>query len=317
MKKLKQSLAFFQYLLTRLKNMSKSLYETLDVSSTASAEEIKKAYRRLARKYHPDINKDAGAEDKFKEINAAYEILSDEQKRHQYDQYGDNMFGGQNFHDFANAQNGANLDDILRSIFGGGGAGGFGGFNSSSSRGFNTGGFGGGFGGFSEPDLDVSAKIIIPFNVAILGGKHSLSYNNENFDVKIPAGIKNGEKMRVKDKGKSFQGHKGDLLLSVEVAVSPEYTREGDDLIKTIDIPLKTAWFGGKIAVETLYKEITLKVKEDTKNGQKFRVKEYGALNRKIQTKGDLYLVANVILPPIASLDSNLKAMLETQLVNG
>ncbi|WP_263833034.1 DnaJ C-terminal domain-containing protein [Sulfurospirillum oryzae] len=299
--------------------MSKSLYETLDVSQDASAEEIKKAYRRLARKYHPDINKDAGAEEKFKEINAAYEILSDEQKRRQYDQYGDNMFGGQNFHDFANAQGGANLDDILRSIFGGGG--GFGGFSgggrSGGFGGFSGGGFGGGgFGGFSEPDLDVSAKIIIPFNVAILGGKHSLSYNNESFDVKIPAGIKNGEKMRVKDKGKSFQGQKGDLILSVEVASSPEYTREGDDLIKTIDIPLKTALFGGKIAVDTLYKEITLKVKEDTKNGQKFRVKEYGALNRKNQNKGDLYLVANIVLPPIASLDSALKTMMEANLPN-
>jgi len=293
--------------------MSKSLYETLDVSTDASAEEIKKAYRRLARKYHPDINKDAGAEEKFKEINAAYEILSDEQKRQQYDQYGDNMFGGQNFHDFANAQGGANLDDILRSIFGGGGFGGArGGFGGFSGGGFG----GGGFGGFSEPDLDVSAKIIIPFNVAILGGKHSLSYNNESFDVKIPAGIKSGEKMRVKDKGKSFQGQKGDLILSVEVASSPEYTREGDDLVKSIDIPLKTALFGGKIAVDTLYKEITLKVKEDTKNGQKFRVKEYGALNRKTQNKGDLYLVANIVLPPVASLDSALRATMEANLPN-
>lgn len=295
--------------------MSKSLYETLDVSADASAEEIKKAYRRLARKYHPDINKDSGAEEKFKEINAAYEILSDEQKRRQYDQYGDSMFGGQNFHDFANAQGGANLDDILRSIFGGGGGGGFGGFSSGGRGGFGS--FGsGGFGGFSEPDLDVSAKIIIPFNVAILGGKHSLSYNNESFDVKIPAGIKNGEKMRVKEKGKTFQGQKGDLILSVEVASSPEYTREGDDLVKSIDLPLKTALFGGKIAVDTLYKEITLKVKEDTKNGQKFRVKEYGALNRKTQSKGDLYLVANIVLPPLASLDSSLKALLEEQLPN-
>jgi len=300
--------------------MSKSLYETLDVSQDASAEEIKKAYRRLARKYHPDINKDAGAEEKFKEINAAYEILSDVQKRQQYDQYGDNMFGGQNFHDFANSQGGgANLDDILRSIFGGGG--GFGGFSSGGRTGqggfggFGNAGFGGGgFGGYSEPDLDVSAKIIIPFNVAILGGKHSLSYNNDSFDVKIPAGIKNGEKMRVKDKGKSYQGQKGDLILSVEVAESPEYTRDGDDLIKSIDVPLKTALFGGKIAVDTLYKEITLKVKEDTKNGQKFRVKEYGALNRKNQSKGDLYLVANIVLPPVASLESDLKTMMEAKL---
>lgn len=288
--------------------MSKSLYDTLDISQDASAEEIKKAYRRLARKYHPDVNKDAGAEEKFKELNAAYEILSDEQKRRQYDQYGDNMFGGQNFHDFAHSQGGgANLDDILRSIFGGGGFGG-------SSRGGFGGFSSGGFGGFSEPDLDISAKITIPFNVSILGGKHALSFSGESFDVKIPAGIKSGEKMRVKDKGKSYQGRKGDLILSVEVASSPEYVREGDDLVKTIDIPLKTALFGGKVVVETLYKEITLKVKEDTKNGQKFRVKEYGALNRKTQVKGDLYLVANVLLPSVESLEPSLKAMMETHL---
>jgi len=292
--------------------MSKSLYDTLDVSQDANADEIKKAYRRLARKYHPDVNKDAGAEEKFKEINAAYEILSDEQKRRQYDQYGDNMFGGQNFHDFAHSQGGANLDDILRSIFGGGG--GFGGFGGASSRGGFGGFSGGGFGGFNEPDLDIIAKITIPFNVSILGGKHALSFSGESFDVKIPAGIKTGEKMRVKDKGKSYQGRKGDLILSVEVASSPEYVREGDDLVKTIDIPLKTALFGGKVIVETLYKEITLKVKEDTKNGQKFRVKEYGALNRKTQVKGDLYLVANVLLPSIESLEPSLKAMMETHL---
>ena len=290
--------------------MSKSLYDTLDVSQDASAEEIKKAYRRLARNYHPDVNKDAGSEEKFKELNAAYEILSDEQKRRQYDQYGDNMFGGQNFHDFAHSQGGgANLDDILRSIFGGGG-----GFGGGSSRGGFGGFSSGGFGGFSEPDLDISAKITIPFNVSILGGKHALSFSGESFDVKIPAGIKTGEKMRVKDKGKSYQGRKGDLILSVEVATSPEYTREGDDLVKTIDIPLKTALFGGKVVVETLYKEITLKVKEDTKNGQKFRVKEYGALNRKTQNKGDLYLVANILLPTIESLEPSLKAMMEAHL---
>ena len=295
--------------------MSKSLYETLDVSQDASADEIKKAYRRLARKFHPDINKEAGAEEKFKEINAAYEILSDEQKRHQYDQYGDNMFGGQNFHDFANAQGGANLDDILRSIFGGGmGGGGFSGFsgNARGFGGFSSGGFNGG--GFNEPDLDVNARITIPFNVSILGGKHSVSYNSESFDVKIPAGIKNGEKMRIRDKGKAYQGRKGDLFLSVEVAPSPEYAREGDDLLKTINVPLKTALFGGKVVVETLYKEITLKVKNDTKNGQKFRVKEYGALNRKSQVKGDLYLIANIVLPELATLSEDLKALMEEKL---
>ncbi len=286
--------------------MSKSLYDTLGVSQNASADEIKKAYRRLARKYHPDINKEAEAEEKFKEINAAYEILSDSAKKTQYDQYGDSMFGGQNFHDFAQGQGGANLDDILRSMFGGGGMG-AGGFS-----GFSQGGFGGGFGGM--PDLDVNAKITIPFNVAVLGGKHSVSYGGESFDVKVPAGIKNGEKLRIRNKGKSFQGQRGDMILSVDVSESPEYERVGNDLVKIIDIPLKTALFGGKIKVNTLYKEITLKVKSGTKNNQKFRVKGFGAMNRKAGVKGDLYLKANVIIPSLEELDSDLVELMKQKL---
>ena len=287
--------------------MSKSLYDTLGITQGASADEIKKAYRRLARKYHPDINKEKDAEDKFKEINAAYEILSDSSKKAQYDQYGDNMFGGQNFHDFASSQGGANLDDIIRSMFGGGMGGmnsGFGGFSSS--------GFGGG--GFGMPDLDVSAKITIPFNVAVLGGKHSVNYAGESFDVKIPAGIKDAEKLRIRSKGKSYQGQRGDLILSVEVSESPEYQREGNDLVKVIDIPLKTALFSGKIKVETLYKEITLKIKAGTKNNQKFRVKEYGSMNRKSGIKGDLYLKANIINPIIEDLDEELVKLMEDKL---
>ena len=287
--------------------MSKSLYDTLGVSQDSSSEEIKKAYRRLARKYHPDINKEAEAEDKFKEINAAYEILSDKSKKSQYDQHGDSMFGGQNFHDFAQGQGGgANLDDILRSMFGGGGGNMGGGFG-----GFSQGGFGGGFG---EPDLDVSARITIPFNVAVLGGKHSVSYGGESFDVKVPAGIKNGEKLRIRSKGKSYQGQRGDMILSVEVSESPEYERTGSDLIKHIDIPLKSALFGGKVKVETLYKEITLKVKAGTKNNQKFRVKEYGAMNRKAGSKGDLYLKANIIIPSVEDLDEDLVKLMEDKL---
>jgi len=285
--------------------MSKSLYDTLGVTQGASADEIKKAYRRLARKYHPDINKEAEAEEKFKEINAAYEILSDSNKKAQYDQHGDSMFGGQNFHDFAQGQGGnADLNDILRSMFGGGGMGG--GFG-----GFSQGGFSGGFG---EPDLDVSARITIPFNVAVLGGKHSVSYGGESFDVKVPAGIKDGEKLRIRNKGKSYQGQRGDMILSVEISESPEYERTGSDLIKVIDIPLKYALFGGKVKVQTLYKEITLKVKAGTKNNQKFRVKEYGAMNRKAGTKGDLYLKANIIVPSVESLDKDLVKLMEEKL---
>jgi curved DNA-binding protein len=296
--------------------VSKSLYETLGVSQSASADEVKKAYRRLARKYHPDINKEAGAEDKFKEINAAYEILSDEQKRKQYDMHGDNMFGGQNFHDFANAQGGADLNDILRNIFGGGFGGGFGGFGGGKRSG-GFGGFGGGgFGGFGEqtPDIDVNAKITIPFDTAILGGKHTLSYNGETFDIKIPAGINQNEKMRIKGKGQSYRGEKGDLFLTVEIAPSPIYKRDGLNLERNFDLPLKTALFGGKAKVPTYEKDVTIKVAQNTKQGQKFRLKGYGVVNRKSGDKGDLYAVANVVLPKVEHLSTHLKDLIKKEL---
>jgi len=288
--------------------MSKSLYETLGVSESASADEIKKAYRKLARKYHPDINKDESAVDKFKEINAAYEVLSDTEKKQQYDQYGDQMFGGQNFHDFARGQGqGVDLDEILRQMFGGGGGagGGFGGFGGGQQ---------GGFGGFGGPDLDMQARIVIPFMVSITGGKHNVSANGQNFDIKIPAGIKSGETMRVRGKGKQYQGQAGDLLIKVDVSASDEYERKGDNLYKTFDVPLKEALFGGKIAVTTPEKEVSLKVPKNTKNGQKFRLKGKGVADRKTAMKGDLYLVANVVLPDVDTLDADIKKILEEKL---
>ena len=283
--------------------MSKSLYETLGVSENASADEIKKSYRKLARKYHPDINKEESAVEKFKEINAAYEVLSDADKKAQYDQYGDQMFGGQNFHDFAQGQGGGvDLDEILRQMFGGGGGGGF------------SGGFGGARGGFGGPDLDMQARITVPFMVSVNGGKHNVSANGQSFDIKIPAGIKSGETMRVRGKGKQYQGQAGDLLIEVEVASSDEYERKGDNLYKTFDAPLKEALFGGKIAIETPEKEVSLKVPQNTKNGQKFRLKGKGVADRKTALRGDLYLVANVVLPDVDTLDDELKAMIETKL---
>lgn len=281
--------------------MSKSLYETLGVSENASADEIKKAYRKLARKYHPDINKDESSVDKFKEINAAYEVLSDAEKKTQYDQFGDQMFGGQNFHDFAQGQGGGvDLDEILRQMFGGGG-GGFGGAQ-------------GGFGGFGGPDLDMQAWITIPFIVSVAGGKHNVSANGQSFDIKIPAGIKSGEIMRVRGKGKQYQGQAGDLLIQVEVASSDAYERKGDNLYRTFDVPLKEALFGGKISIETPEKEVSLRVSKNTKNGQKFRLKGKGVPDRKTAMKGDLYLVANVVLPDIDRLNADLKQALEEKL---
>lgn len=286
--------------------MAKSLYETLEVSENATPEEIKKAYRKLARKYHPDVNKDPKAEEKFKEINAAYEVLSDATKKQQYDQYGDSMFGGQNFSDFARNQGGGvDLDEILRQMFGGGAAG-FGGD-------FGRGGFSGGF-GFDAPDLDTNAQVTIPFDVAILGGKQNISLQNDSFDIKIPEGIEDGQKIRAKGKGKSYQGQRGDLILKINIAPSNEYKRDGDTLIKQFDLPLKTALFGGKVEIKTIHKNITLKVPQNTKQNQKFRAKELGVLNRKTKVRGDLYLEANIILPKLEDLSSELVSLLEKEL---
>ena len=293
--------------------MSNSLYETLGVSEKASADEIKKAYRRLARKYHPDINKDPGAEDKFKEINAAYEILSDEKKRAQYDRHGDAMFGGQNFHDFASSSGMGNLDEILKNIFGGGfsaSASGFGGF--SSRGGFSGFRQTGGFGGFEdEEDLDSRAKVTIPFDVAVKGGEHSINFNGENIKIKIPNGINNGEKLRIKGKG---NGGRGDLILTVNIAPSDEYERDGDDLYKDVLIPLKTMMFGGKIDVKTPKKDVTIKIAENSKSGQKIRLKGYGVQNRKSGIFGDLYLRARVSLPDVNALDGELAELMKQKL---
>lgn len=301
--------------------MAKSLYKTLEVSEGASEVEIKKAYRKLARQYHPDVNKDAGAEDKFKEINSAYEILSDKEKKRQYDQMGDNMFGGQNFSDFSRShgsQGSADLDDILRQMFSGGAGGGFGGgSNPFGGASFGGGGspFGGGFSGQQQaPNLDIQTNVTIPFSVSILGGSHSVSVSGERFDIKIPAGVKSGEKMRVKGKGHAQGGRAGDLFLKITVAPNPDYVREDDDLVKSFNVPLSAALFGEKIAIQTLEKEIKLKVPQNTKNGQRFRVKEMGAMNRKTKVRGDLYLKANIVLPKIDELDEDLVEMMKEKL---
>jgi curved DNA-binding protein len=306
--------------------MSKSLYETLEISEGASESEIKKAYRKLARKYHPDVNKDPKAEDKFKEINSAYEILSDKEKKSQYDMHGDNMFGGQNFHDFSRSHGSggsADLDDILRNMFSGGGGGPFGGgggpFGGGGGGPFGGGGGssfgGGGFGGQQQqPNLDIQTKVTIPFNVSILGGSHSVAVNGDRFDIKIPAGVKSGEKMRVKGKGHAQGGRAGDLFLKITVASNPEYIREDDDLIKFFDVPLYAALFGEKITIKTLEKDIKLKVPKNTKNGQRFRVKEMGVMNRKTKTRGNLYLEANITLPNVDKLDEDLLKIMKEKL---
>lgn len=291
--------------------MKKSLYKTLEVSENASAEDIKKSYRKLARKYHPDINKEKDAEEKFKEINAAYEILSDPNKRAQYDKFGDKMFGGQDFGDFARQQGNVNIEDILASIFGGQG-----GFNSGFTQGNPFGAFGGfgGFGGFDPTELDLHCKLSISLQTAVLGGKQQVNLENNTFTIKIPAGIREGDKLRAEGKGKSYQNLKGNAIFTIHIQEDPIYTLENDDLIMQCEIPLKTALFGGTIEVKTLHKDIKLKVPQDTKNGQKFRLKELGIKNRKTGKVGDLYLKSHIIMPKLQDLSPELQQKLQEEL---
>ncbi|GAA9501029.1 DnaJ family protein [Helicobacter pylori] len=288
--------------------MSKSLYQTLDVSENANQDEIKKSYRRLARKYHPDLNKTKEAEEKFKEINAAYEILSDEEKRRQYDQFGDNMFGGQNFSDFARSRSASeDLDDILSSIFG---RGGFSQRFSQNSQGFS--GFN--FSNFAHEDLDMTTTLNVSVLDTLLGNKKQVSINNETFSLKIPIGVEDGEKIRVRNKGKMGRTGRGDLLLQIHIEEDEIYRREKDDIIQIFDLPLKTALFGGKIEIVTWHKTLTLTIPPNTKAMQKFRIKDKGIKNRKTSHVGDLYLQARLILPKTETLSNELKALLEKEL---
>ncbi|EMH33609.1 DnaJ domain protein [Helicobacter pylori GAM71Ai] len=288
--------------------MSKSLYQTLNVSENASQDEIKKSYRRLARQYHPDLNKTKEAEEKFKEINAAYEILSDEEKRRQYDQFGDNMFGGQNFSDFARSRRTSeDLDDILSSIFG---RGGFSQRFSQDSQGFS--GFN--FSNFAPENLDMTATLNVSVLDTLLGNKKQVSVNNETFSLKIPIGVEEGEKIRVRNKGKTGRTGRGDLLLQIHIEEDEMYRREKDDIIQIFDLPLKTALFGGKIEIATWHKTLTLTIPPNTKAMQKFRIKDKGIKNRKTSHVGDLYLQARLILPKTETLSNELKVLLEKEL---
>ena len=297
--------------------MANSLYETLGIAKGASNDEIKKAYRKLAKEYHPDINKSPEAEEKFKEINAAYEILSDEKKREQYDKYGDSMFGGQDFSDFYKG-GGSDINDILNSLFGGFKSSGFKGGSSRASFTGSQGFAGFDFFGQASSGFDSSSyglddehmSITISLDDAINGASKTIRGSGGEVNFKIPSGIQNGEKLRLK--GKAARG--ADIILSVNIASDEVFERDGDDLKARLEVPLKTALFGGSVSFKTHKKEVSLKITAGTKNGQKIRLKGYGVPNRKSGLIGDLYLEVSVILPEISTLSPELVALLKNEL---
>ncbi len=294
--------------------MAKSLYQTLNISEGASPDEIKKAYRKLARQYHPDVNKSAEAEAKFKEINGAYEILSDPQKKAEYDRYGDSMFNGQNFSDFSRSYAGADFNDILNSIFGGKGRGfnngGFGSFGSNGSGGFS--GFD--FGAENSIDLDIEANITISLKSALLGDKVRVNLNNYNFELKIPEGITNGSKLRAKGKGKKLGNMTGDAIITINIALQDGYKIDDYNIIQEINVPLKAMLFGDKVEVKTLQKDITIKIPENMQNGQKMRIENMGFKNRKTGEYGDLLLQVNAKIPDSKNFSPELRELLQKEL---
>ncbi|MFO0038998.1 MAG: DnaJ C-terminal domain-containing protein [Synechococcaceae cyanobacterium] len=296
-------------------------FEVLGVQRGADADAIKKAFRKLARQYHPDVNPgDAGAEAKFKEISEAYEVLSDPEKRRRYEQFGQywSQMGGPggggagaagfdvdfgrygNFDDFIN--------DLLGRFGGPAGGAGFGGFGS----GF-PGGFGGGFAGAgargAPVDLDAEATIALSFSDAFRGCERTLMVNDERVQVRIPAGVKGGSRLRLKGKGnlQPGTGRRGDLFLNLQLQPHPVWRLDGDQLRAELPLSLDELALGGDVVVATPDGEATVQVPPGMTLGRTLRLKGKGWPLR--SGRGDLLLTPSLRLP--ASLSDQERQLLQ------
>ena len=305
----------------QIMSAKRDYYEVLGVSRDADKNTIKKAYRKLAKKYHPDTNQgNAQAAERFKEATEAYNILSDPEKKKMYDQFGHAAFDGSGaaggayggaysrngggtyqyagpdgtFHEYHFEGNG-DMDDFLKNIFGGS-FGGFGGAARSSSKGSRSGfsgsGFGesGSYGNYSQDGADVTAEITVGFDEAAFGCEKVIHLTENNgkavgkaLKVKIPAGIDTGKSIRLRGKGNpGINGGKaGDLLLKVKVASKPGYERKGMDVYTTVRVPFTTAVLGGEAKVETLHGNVLCKINPGTQSGTKIRLRGKGIVSMK------------------------------------
>ncbi|MFJ2468018.1 DnaJ C-terminal domain-containing protein [Glutamicibacter sp. NPDC087583] len=285
--------------------IEKDFYAILGVSKDASEADIKKAYRKLARKYHPDTNQgDAAAEKKFKDISEANSVLSDKEEREQYDAIRA-MGGGARF----SAGGGpggpggqAGFEDIFSNLFGGGGAGarGRGGQPDFSDLFGGGGGFGGGGFGQSAPPrkgADRTASTTISFSGSIKGTTIGLrEQNGEVIDVRIPAGIKDGQSVRVRGKGQPGAAGNGDLLVKVKVSEHPFFKREENNIRIHVPVTFAEAVLGAKIHVPTLDGDsVAVKVPAGSNSGRTLRLKGRGVKTSK--ATGDLLIVLDVAIP--------------------
>ncbi len=276
----------------------RDFYEVLGVARSSSQDEIRKAYKKLARKFHPDVKpEDTSAQQKFAEITEAYEVLGDEDKRKKYDQFGPSFRNaGENpFHGFGQGSGGAgagfDLDDILGGMFGGGRGGSpFGGGRRAAAR--------------PQKGQDAHAEITVPFQVAVEGGAHELTVDNngksERLTIKVPAGIEDGKAIRLAGQGHSGGngGPAGDLLIKVRAASHPWFRREGRNLLVDVPVTPSEAALGAKIDVPTLTEgPLVLTIPPGTSSGGKLRLRGKGVLDAKSGDRGDQLVVIKIVTP--------------------
>jgi DnaJ-class molecular chaperone len=301
-------------------------YEVLGVPRGASAAAIKSAYRKLAKKHHPDSNKnDPKAAARFSEINSANEIIGDEDKRKQFDRGEIDAEGKPRFQGFAGGgdprgragpggfesytfrsggggpggMGGGNFEDILNSMFGGAARGARPGGGSPFD--FETGGVG--------VDLDLSVAMAVSLEEAVKGAEKRVRLpTGKELNVKIPAGVANGQQIRLKGQGETAPGHRpGDLLITVSIAAHPFFKVEGSDLRLDLPITLYEAVLGGKVRVPTLGSAVELSIPKNTSSGRTFRLKGKGL--PKAGGTGDLLVTAKIILPD--GNDSELEQLMQ------
>lgn len=313
-------------------------YDVLGVGRDADAGAIKKAYRKLAKKYHPDTNAgDAEAERKFKEVTEAYNVLSDQEKKKLYDQFGHAAFdgsqgawegqkhwSGQGFGNNGGYREyhfeGGDMDDLFRDIFGDA----FGGSGFQGSSFHKDGGFG--RHSYRRRGEDLHADISVTFDEAAFGCEKVIHLENsadgsvQSLQVKIPAGIESGKTIRLKGKGHPGVGggEPGDLLLRVAAGEKPGFERKGMDLYTTLRIPFTTAALGGEAKVQTIYGNVLCKIREGTQSGSKIRLRGKGIVSMKDPSvHGDQYVKIEVQVPRNLSPEARQKLREFQQLCRG
>lgn len=294
--------------------MAKNPYETLGVQRDASEDEIQKAYRKLARKYHPDMNPDdATAKTKFQEVQSAFEILSDAEKRKRFDQFGtaDPQFhpggGGSGRGRWSYSTGPQTYPFDLNDIFGGAGEGEAPGGFADLFKQFRRSGAGGGGGPRRAASAarggDLKHEMTIPFATAIKGGEVAVSVqradgNLETITIKIPAGIDDGKRIRVRGQGEPGEGGAppGDILVTIRVGPHPFFRRTGNRLDVRVPVTLAEAVQGAKIDVPTPWGTIALSIPPGTSSGKRLRVKGHG-VRPKSGEQGDLFAEIQIVLP--------------------